>query len=140
MDEKTYGLYNELVQKRIEEAMELKTGSEEAETADKSIADLGRVLNENSKNQNDYYVQYTKCTDDTEHNAQERELKKQQLALDKKVFTWKNALEIAGIAFSVVTLATKYQALLKHFKFEETGSVSSTAGRSIVNDMLRLGK
>ena len=64
----------------------------------------------------------------------EMEMKVKQFEEEKKDRKWKNGISVAGI---VVPIVVTVWGTLKTLKFEETGTVTTNAGRSFMNRLFK---
>ena len=69
-------------------------------------------------------------------DSQERDykLKLQQMSEDRKDRFWKNVLTALGIA---IPTGVTVWGTLKSLKFEETGTITTVAGRSFISNLFR---
>lgn len=140
MNEETYEKLTELVLTRMDEALELEPDSPNVRMIDDSIIKMAGILNDASKIQNDYYIQDSKRADEVEKNALDATLKRQQMKKDDVHQTIKHVLEGLGITVSFASIGAAVWTFVKSMKFEETGTISSQAGRKVLGELIRFKK
>lgn len=105
-----------------EELSELKLGTEERKAA---FNELDRLM--------DKAIELEKIEVESRDKAAAREseelLKKQQMEDEKKDRVVKNTISVAGI---VISTGATIWGVLKSLKFEETGTVTTMAGRNFI--------
>lgn len=126
------------ISNQIEELEGMKVGSDEYKITVDGISKLWDKLNESNKNDYDYLSadEARKLEKELKESqlAQETELKKQQLAEDRMDHWIKNGLTALSVVGGFVIAVWGTRTTLK---FEETGSVTTMAGREFINSLFR---
>jgi hypothetical protein len=123
MDEEIRNLLGEEIKTGIRDLSTLETGSKEKSSAIEDLAKLYRLRIEETKNELDFDEKYY----DRENDKQ---LKKDQLEEQVKDRYFRLGVEAAGIILPLIF----YAAWMKRgFKFEETGTYTSTTFRGLFN-------
>lgn len=115
----------------------LEPGSREQQTAVENVAKLYRLGLEDVKADTDYDEKLYRRDVDAQHEqneldrqTREEQFKKDQLAEQVKDRYFKLGIEAAGIILPLIFYATWMR---KGFKFEETGTYTSTTFRGLFN-------
>lgn len=123
MDEEIRKLLEEEIKTEIRDLSTLEPGSKEKSTAIEDLAKLYKLRIEETKNELDFDEKYY----DRENDKQ---LKKDQLEEQVKDRYFRLGVEAAGIILPLIF----YAAWMKRgFKFEETGTYTSTTFRGLFN-------
>lgn len=123
MDEEIKDLLGEEIKTEIRDLSTLEPGSKEKSTAIDDLAKLYRLRIEETKNEWDFNEKY-----DTRES--DNILKKDQLGEQIKDRYFRLGLEAAGIILPMIF----YAAWMKRgFRFEETGTYTSTTFRGLFN-------
>lgn len=123
MDEEIRDLLGEEIKTEIRDLSTLEPGSKEKSTAIDDLAKLYRLRIEETKNEWDFNEKY-----DTRES--DNILKKDQLEEQIKDRYFRLGLEAAGIILPMIF----YAAWMKRgFRFEETGTYTSTTFRGLFN-------
>lgn len=123
MDEEIRNLLEEEIKAEICDLSTLEPGSKEKSTAIEDLAKLYKLKIDETKNEMDFNEKY---------NAREREeqLKKEHLAEQVKDRYFRLGVEAAGIILPLIFYAFWMK---RGFKFEETGTYTSTTFRGLFN-------
>lgn len=115
----------------------LQPGSKEQQTAVENVTKLYRLGLEDVKADTDYDEKVYRRGIDAQHEqdeldrqAREEQFKKDQLAEQIKDRYFKLGIEVAGIVLPLIFYATWMK---RGFKFEETGTYTSTTFRGLFN-------
>lgn len=115
----------------------LEPGSKEQQTAVENVTKLYRLGLEDVKADTDYDEKLYRRDVDAQHEqdeldrqAREEQFKKDQLAEQTKDRYFKLGVEVAGIVLPLIFYATWMK---RGFKFEETGTYTSTTFRGLFN-------
>lgn len=123
-------MQQEQIEQMYKDLKKLEPGSKEYDSLVTDITKLTESLND-----------MTKFRIELEEKARAREdenaIKVQAMEEEKKDRKWKNGIAVAGIA---IPSALTVWGVLKSLKFEETGIVGSTAGRTFMNKILNMVK
>jgi len=123
MDEEIRNLLEEEIKAEIRDLSTLESGSKEKSTAIEDLAKLYRLRIEETRNEWDFSEKY-----DAREN--DKQLKKDQLEEQVKDRYFRLGVEAASIILPLVF----YAAWMKRgFKFEETGTYTSTTFRGLFN-------
>lgn len=101
---------------------ELTPGTDEYKTVQDGLVKMLDKANELEKIKDDYELR-------AKAHEIEMVLEEQKLSAEKKDRVVKNVINIGGI---VITTVTTVWGVLKTLKFEETGTVTTQAGRSLI--------
>lgn len=116
-----------VIEQELEAIEEMEAGSEEFKTTVDGVAKLM-----------DKSIEMRKLAQEKEQKEADREnektLKQQQMADERKDRLWKNIISIA--TFTAGILLTIW-GTNKTLKFEETGTVTSTAGRKFTGSLFQ---
>lgn len=112
----------------IEALDDLEAGTEEYEKAANSLNKLLDKYNEMTKNDYDYW-------DRQETREKEYEFKEKQLEEDRKDHRVKNSLTLTSI---VTGVGLAVWGTFKSLKFEETGSITTNAGREFIKKLFHM--
>jgi hypothetical protein len=123
MDEEIRKLLGEEIKTEIQDLSTLEPGSKEKSTAIEDLAKLYRLRIEETKNEWDFSEKY----DAREGDIQ---LKKDQLEEQVKDRYFRLGVEAAGIILPLIFYATWMK---RGFRFEETGTYTSTTFRGLFN-------
>ena len=120
-------MLNEEIQSEFEELKKIEVGSDKYKTA---VDGLTKLM--------DRAIEIDKLNVSVEDRRDTRdvdaELKQEQLEADVKDRKVRNAISLAGIIIpTVVTI----WGTLKSLKFEETGTVTTNAGRNFMNQIFK---
>lgn len=131
---------NALTSEILSEFEDLKgfaPGSREQQTAIENVAKLYRLGLEESKNDADWdeacnrrAVEEKHEQNELEKQASEEQLKKEQLVEQKKDRYFRLGVDVAGMILPLIFYAAWMK---KGFKFEETGTYTSTTFRGLFN-------
>lgn len=137
MDEQIREALATEILEELEELGNLKSGSTEQTRAIDNLVKLYRVGIEEMKADTDYDEKYSRREMEVQHeqnelSRQEREehFKREQLEEQIKDRYFKLGIEIAGIILPMMFYATWMK---RGFKFEETGTYTSTTFRGLFN-------
>ena len=123
MDEEIRKLLEEEIKTEIRDLSTLEPGSKEKSTAIEDLAKLYKLRIEETKNEWDFSEKY-------ESRDSDIQFKKEQLEEQVKDRYFRFGVEVAGIILPLIF----YAAWMKRgFKFEETGTYTSTTFRSLFN-------
>lgn len=123
MDEEIRKLLEEEIKAEIRDLSTLEPGSKEKSTAIEDLAKLYKLRIEETKNEWDFTEKYESRNSDIQ-------FKKNQLEEQVKDRYFKFGVEVASIILPLIF----YAAWMKRgFKFEETGTYTSTTFRSLFN-------
>lgn len=123
MDEEIRKLLEEEIKAEIRDLSTLEPGSKEKSTAIEDLAKLYKLRIEETKNEWDFNEKY-------ESRDSDIQFKKDQLEEQVKDRYFRFGVEAAGIILPLIF----YAAWMKRgFKFEETGTYTSTTFRSLFN-------
>ncbi len=123
MDEEIRKLLEEEIKAEIRDLSTLEPGSKEKSTAIEDLAKLYKLRIEETKNEWDFNEKYKSRDSDIQ-------FKKDQLEEQVKDRYFRFGVEVAGIILPLIF----YAAWMKRgFKFEETGTYTSTTFRSLFN-------
>ena len=123
MDEEIRKLLEEEIKTEIRDLSTLEPGSKEKSTAIEDLAKLYKLRIEETKNEWDFSEKY----DAREGDIQ---LKKDQLEEQVKDRYFRLGVEAAGIILPLIFYATWMK---RGFRFEETGTYTSTTFRGLFN-------
>lgn len=123
MDEEIRKLLEEEIKTEIRDLSTLEPGSKEKSTAIEDLAKLYKLRIEETKNELDFDEKYY----DRENDKQ---LKKDQLEEQVKDRYFRFGVEAAGIILPLIFYAIWMK---RGFKFEETGTYTSTTFRGLFN-------
>lgn len=118
---------NEEIGSEFEELSKIEVGSDKYKSAVDGVTKLVDRAIELEK----FYVE---MEDKTETRENETELKVQQIKNDKKDQVVRNGIAIAGI---IIPTAITVWGTLKTLKFEETGTITTDAGRNFINRIFK---
>ena len=123
MDEEIRKLLEEEIKAEIRDLSTLEPGSKEKSTAIEDLAKLYKLRIEETKNEWDFTEKYESRNSDIQ-------FKKDQLEEQVKDRYFRFGVEVASIILPLIF----YAAWMKRgFKFEETGTYTSTTFRSLFN-------
>ena len=108
----------------------LETGSKERSTAICDLAALYKLRIEETENERDFTERYNKLVDEAEARERDESLKQSQFDEQVKDRYFKLGIEAAGIILPLVLYAVWMR---RGFKFEETGTFTSTTFRGLFN-------
>ena len=123
MDEEIRKLLEEEIKTEIRDLSTLEPGSKEKSTAIEDLAKLYKLRIEETKNEWDFSEKY-----DTREG--DKQLKKDQLEEQVKDRYFRFGVEAAGIMLPLIFYAIWMK---RGFKFEETGTYTSTTFRGLFN-------
>lgn len=126
-------LLREEITDEIGHLSKMQVGSEEYEKTVNGLTKLVDRLNEIEKVE----MEKTNSNVENECKIEEQDLKRQQLEDDKKDRLIRNGL--TGVSV-IGGLAVTVWGTLKTFKFEETGTITSQAGRQFINKAINFLK
>lgn len=126
-------LLREEITDEIGHLSKMEVGSEEYEKTVNGLTKLVDRLNEMEKVE----MEKTNSNVENECKIEEQDLKRQQLEDDKKDRLIRNGL--TGVSV-IGGLAVTVWGTLKTFKFEETGTITSQAGRQFINKAINFLK
>ena len=120
-------MLNEEIQSEFEELKKIEVGSDKYKTA---VDGLTKLM--------DRAIEIDKLNVSVEDRRDTRdvdaELKQEQLEADVKDRKVRNAISLAGI---IIPTAVTIWGTLKSLKFEETGTVTTNAGRNFMNQIFK---
>ena len=119
-------LLNDEIKNEIEGLSRLQVGTEEHKQAVDSVTKLMVQANELEKSE-------FEKREKIESREIETELKLKQLEEDKKDRWVRNSIALAGVVLPLVVTIWGTKA---SFKFEETGTITTTMGRGFLNKLL----
>lgn len=123
MDEEIRDLLGEVIKTEIRNLSTLEPGSKEKSTAIEDLAKLYRLRIEETRNEWDFNEKY-------ESRYSDMQFKKNQLEEQVKDRYFRLGVEAAGIILPLIFYGIWMR---KGFKFEETGTFTSTTFRSLFN-------
>ncbi len=123
MDEEIRRLLGEEIKTEIQKLSSLESGSKEKSTAIEDLATLYRLRIEETKNELDFDEKY-------DSRASDQLLKKEQLDEQVKDRYFRLGVEAASILLPMIFYAVWMR---RGFKFEETGTYTSTTFRGLFN-------
>ena len=123
MDEEIKGLLEEEIKEEIRSLSELDSGSKEKSAAIDDLAKLYKLKIEDTKVDFDYGEKY-------EARASDEQLKRDQLSEQVKDRYFRLGIEAAGILLPLMFYAIWMR---RGFRFEETGTYTSTTFRGLFN-------
>lgn len=128
MTEETYGMLERAVQAQLEKVETLDAGSKEGKEALVKSLHLVELLIATDKDNADYYDKQERRRIEEDRNKAMNETER-----DKQKLTWgRVGLEMAKVVVPLVVSFAGYNVFQKRvMKFEETGRISSTAGREL---------
>lgn len=126
-------LLREEITDEIGHLSKMQVGSDEYEKTVNGLTKLVDRLNEMEKVE----MEKTNSNVENECKIEEQDLKRQQLEDDKKDRLIRNGL--TGVSV-IGGLAVTVWGTLKTFKFEETGTITSQAGRQFINKAINFLK
>lgn len=128
MTEETYGMLERAVQAQLEKVETLDAGSKEGKEALVKSLHLVELLITTDKDNADYYDKQERRRIEEDRNKAMNETER-----DKQKLTWgRVGLEMAKVVVPLVVSFAGYNVFQKRvLKFEETGRISSTAGREL---------
>jgi hypothetical protein len=123
MDEEIRRLLGEEIKTEIQKLSSLESGSKEKSTAIEDLATLYRLRIEETKNELDFDEKY-------DSRASDQLLKKEQLDEQVKDRYFRLGVEAASILLPMMFYAVWMR---RGFRFEETGTYTSTTFRGLFN-------
>lgn len=123
MDEEIRKLLEEEIKAEIRDLSTLEPGSKEKSTAIEDLAKLYKLRIEETKNEWDFSEKY-------DARESEKQLKKDQLEEQVRDRYFRLGVEAAGIILPLIFYAIWMK---RGFKFEETGTYTSTTFRGLFN-------
>jgi hypothetical protein len=123
MDEEIRDLLGEEIKREIRDLSTLEPGSKEKSTAIEDLAKLYRLRIEETRNEWDFNEKY-------ESRDSDMQFKKNQLEEQVKDRYFRLGVEAAGIILPLIFYAVWMK---RGFKFEETGTYTSTTFRNLFN-------
>lgn len=123
MDEEIRKLLEEEIKREIRDLSTLEPGSKEKSTAIEDLAKLYRLRIEETRNEWDFNEKY-------ESRDSDMQFKKNQLEEQVKDRYFRLGVEAAGIILPLIFYAVWMK---RGFKFEETGTYTSTTFRGLFN-------
>lgn len=123
MDKEIKRLLGEEIKSEIQDLSTLDPGSKEKSTAIEDLAKLYRLRIEETRNELDFNEKY-------DARESEKLIKKDQLEEMVKDRYFRLGLEVAGLILPLVFYATWMK---RGFRFEETGTYTSTTFRGLFN-------
>lgn len=130
MEESIKDLLNEEISKEIQALSGLNPGGKEKSTAIDDLTKLYKLRIEESKNEWEYDEKYNRRVMEDEASARDEEMKRTQLSEQVKDRYFK-----LGIAAAELMIPLMFYGIWmkKGFKFEETGTYTSTTFRGLFN-------
>lgn len=128
MTDVTYEMLEKAAQVQLENVEKLDAGSKEGKEALAKSINLVELLIATDKDNADYYDKQERRRIEEERNKAQNETER-----DKQKLTWgRVGLEMAKVVVPLVVSFAGYNVFQKRvLKFEETGRISSTAGREL---------
>lgn len=128
MTDVTYEMLEKAVQVQLEKVETLDAGSKEGKEALAKSIHLVELLIATDKDNADYYDKQERRRIEEDRNKAQNETER-----DKQKLTWgRVGLEMAKVVVPLVVSFAGYNVFQKRvMKFEETGRISSTAGREL---------
>lgn len=128
MTDVTYEMLEKAVQVQLEKVEALDAGSKEGKEALAKSIHLVELLITTDKDNADYYDKQERRRIEEDRNKAQNETER-----DKQKLTWgRVGLEMAKVVVPLVVSFAGYNVFQKRvMKFEETGRISSTAGREL---------
>lgn len=123
MDEEIRRLLGEEIKTEIQKLSSLESGSKEKSTAIEDLATLYRLRIEETKNELDFDEKY-------DARASDQQLKKDQLDEQVRDRYFRLGVEAASILLPMIFYAVWMR---RGFRFEETGTYTSTTFRGLFN-------
>jgi len=130
MDEEIRNLLGEEIKAEFENLTLVHPGSKEKSTAIDNLATLYKLRLEETKNERDFTERYNKTVDEAEAREWDEQLKKSQFEEQIKERYFKLGVEVAGVVLPLILYAFWMR---RGFKFEETGTFTSTTFRGLFN-------
>ncbi len=130
MNEEIREMLGEEIKTEIRNLSDLKTGSPEKSTAIDDLAKLYRLKIEETKNEMDFEEKREKRAVDIAQADGDITLRQDQLNEDVKNRYFRIGIEAAGVVLPLVFYAFWMR---KGFKFEESGTFTSTTFRGLFN-------
>lgn len=115
------------IQNELKEISKMEVGSDQHRTAVDSVTRLWDRMNESEK------LEIEK-KERAENREIELDLKLQQMEEERKKRVIQNIIDVGGI---VTTVGLTVWGTLKSLKFEETGTVTTMAGRNFISKLFR---
>ena len=115
------------IQSELSDISKLEVGSDQHRTAVDSVTRLWDRMNESEK------LEIEKM-ERAENREIDLDLKLRQMEEERKKRIIQNFIDVGSI---VTTLGLTVWGTLKTLKFEETGTVTTTAGRNFINKLFR---
>ena len=131
MDEKNIEkLLREEIATQIQALSEFEPGSKEKSAAIDDLVQLYKLRIEENKSIWDTYAKHNSCVADNEAKVREEEIKRQQISEQVKDRYFK-----AGIAGAELIVPLIFYGIWmnKGFKFEETGTFTSSTFKGLIN-------
>lgn len=130
MDEKIKDLLSEEIEEEIQQLSSLEAGSKEKTTAINDLATLYRLKIEETKTELEFDEKRERRFMEIDQSDSDTRIKKSQLTVDEKDRYFRLGVEVAGIILPLIF----YAAWMKRgFRFEETGTFTSTTFRGLFN-------
>lgn len=128
MTNETYEMLEKAAQVQLEKVETLDAGSKEGKEALVKSIHLVELLITTDKDNADYYDKQERRRIEEDRNKAQNETER-----DKQKLTWgRVGLEMAKVVVPLVVSFAGYNVFQKRvMKFEETGRISSTAGREL---------
>jgi hypothetical protein len=123
-------LLEEEIKKEIEELGNFEQGSKEHTAAVENLAKLYRLKIEETKNDWEIDEKYNRRIMDQESSERDEQLKKTQSDEQRRERYFRWGIDVAGIVLPLMFYGTWMR---KGFKFEETGTFTSTTFRGLFN-------
>lgn len=130
MDEKIKNLLCEEIEGEIIKLSSLEAGSKEKSTAINDLATLYRLKIEETKTELEFDEKRERRFMEINQSDNDARIKRSQLTVDEKDRYFRLGIEVAGIILPLIF----YAAWMKRgFRFEETGTFTSTTFRGLFN-------
>lgn len=130
MDEKIKNLLCEEIEEEILKLSSLEAGSKEKSTAINDLATLYRLKIEETKTELEFDEKRERRFMEINQSDSDIRIKRNQLTVDEKDRYFRLGIEVAGIILPLIF----YAAWMKRgFRFEETGTFTSTTFRGLFN-------
>lgn len=130
MDEKIKNLLCEEIEEEIRKLSSLEAGSKEKSTAINDLATLYRLKIEETKTELEFDEKRERRFMEINQSDSDIRVKRHQLEADEKDRYFRLGIELTGIILPLLFYATWMR---RGFRFEETGTFTSTTFRGLFN-------
>lgn len=110
---------------------EFPAGSKERQAIASEIVDICRIINENDKNANEFFIRSEQNELQDEKNKKDSELLAIKNEEEKKDKKWQRGLQIAGITICLGDLIQRGIAWKQTMHLEENGTLKTQTGRGL---------